>query len=152
MRAVEIDTSEDPRIERVDVRPVPSILTLKEASVELRCSKAHLSHIVNGKVDGLPPSPHARVGRREAQANWLRDRRRPRWLSVTNCPDEAFLFVYLTGPHDGPNCPPHPQFRRRNSACRLGHKYPVSPHLPLLRQTRYFFARYVSNHRTISPM
>ena len=76
MRSVEIDTSEDPRIGRGDVRPLPSILTLKEVSKELRCSKAHLSHIVNGKVAGLPPLPVARIGRRviirrEALLNWL---------------------------------------------------------------------------------
>ena len=55
---------------------LPSILTLKEVSKELRCSKAHLSHIVNGKVAGLPPLPVARIGRRviirrEALLNWL---------------------------------------------------------------------------------
>lgn len=53
-----------------------TLLTLKEAAFELRCSKAHLSHIVNGKVAGLPPLPVARIGRRiiirrEALAKWL---------------------------------------------------------------------------------
>jgi hypothetical protein len=43
---------------------LPSILTLREVSQELRCSKAHLSHIINGKVAGLPPLPVARIGRR----------------------------------------------------------------------------------------
>lgn len=55
---------------------LPSILTLKEVSKEIRCSKAHLSHIINGKVAGLPPLPVARIGRRviirrEALLNWL---------------------------------------------------------------------------------
>jgi hypothetical protein len=55
---------------------LPSILTLKEVSKELRCSKAHLSHIINGKVAGLPPLPFARIGRRviirrAALLNWL---------------------------------------------------------------------------------
>ena len=55
---------------------LPSILTLKEVSKELRCSKAHLSHIINGKVAGLPPLSVARIGRRviirrEALLNWL---------------------------------------------------------------------------------
>lgn len=55
---------------------LPSILTLREVSRELRCSKAHLSHIINGKVVGLPPLPVARIGRRviirrEALLNWL---------------------------------------------------------------------------------
>ena len=52
------------------------ILTMSEVASELRCSKAHLSHIVNGKVAGLPPLPVARIGRRviirrEALLNWL---------------------------------------------------------------------------------
>ena len=52
------------------------ILTMSEVANELRCSKAHLSHIVNGKVAGLPPLPVARIGRRiiirrEALTNWL---------------------------------------------------------------------------------
>ena len=40
------------------------ILTMSELANVLRCSKAHLSHIVNGKVAGLPPLPVARIGRR----------------------------------------------------------------------------------------
>ena len=41
-----------------------NVLTMAEVAVELRCSKAHLSHIINGKVAGLPPLPVARIGRR----------------------------------------------------------------------------------------
>ena len=57
-------------------KELPSILTLREVSRELRCSKAHLSHIINGKVAGLPLLPVARIGRRviirrEALLNWL---------------------------------------------------------------------------------
>ena len=52
------------------------ILTMSELANVLRCSKAHLSHIVNGKVAGLPPLPVARIGRRviirrDALAKWL---------------------------------------------------------------------------------
>jgi hypothetical protein len=52
------------------------VLTFKEAAAALRCSKAHLSHIINGKVAGLPPLPVARIGRRviirrEALVKWL---------------------------------------------------------------------------------
>lgn len=52
------------------------VLTMSEVANELRCSKAHLSHIVNGKVAGLPPLPVARIGRRviirrAALVNWL---------------------------------------------------------------------------------
>ena len=43
---------------------LPAVLTLRELASELRCSKAHLSHIINGKVAGLPPLPVARIGRR----------------------------------------------------------------------------------------
>jgi hypothetical protein len=43
---------------------VPDILTLSEAATELRCSKAHLSNILCGKVSGLPTLPVMRVGRR----------------------------------------------------------------------------------------
>ncbi len=55
---------------------LPSILTLNEVAAELRCSKAHLSHIVNGKVAGLPPLAVARIGRRviirrEVLLRWL---------------------------------------------------------------------------------
>ena len=53
-----------------------SILTLQEAAAALRCSKAHLSHIINGKVPGLTPLPVARIGRRvlvrrEVLLDWL---------------------------------------------------------------------------------
>jgi len=52
------------------------VLTFTEAAAELRCSKAHLSHIINGRVAGLPPLPVARIGRRviirrEALVKWL---------------------------------------------------------------------------------
>ncbi len=40
------------------------VLTMREVAVQLRCSRAHLSHIVNGKVAGLPPLPVVRIGRR----------------------------------------------------------------------------------------
>jgi hypothetical protein len=53
-----------------------SALTMAEVAKELRCSRAHLSHIVNGKVAGLPPLPVARIGRRviirrAVLMNWL---------------------------------------------------------------------------------
>jgi len=40
------------------------LLTLAEASRVLRCSKAHLSNVLNGKVASLPPLPHLSLGRR----------------------------------------------------------------------------------------
>ena len=42
------------------------LLTLKEAATMLRCSKAHLSNVVNGKVRGLPSKlPIVQLGRRK---------------------------------------------------------------------------------------
>lgn len=53
------------------------ILTLLEAARFLRCSKAHLSNLLNGRVPGAPPLPHVSVGRRklirrESLEHWLR--------------------------------------------------------------------------------
>ena len=53
------------------------ILTLSEAAIELRCSRAHLSNIICGKVSGLPPLPIMRVGRRvliryAALVDWMK--------------------------------------------------------------------------------
>lgn len=39
------------------------ILNVKGAAKILGCSAAHLSNILNGKVDGVPPIPHVRAGR-----------------------------------------------------------------------------------------
>ncbi len=43
----------------------PIIFTLNEAAKFLRCSKAHLSNVVNEKVPSLPPFPCIRIGRRK---------------------------------------------------------------------------------------
>lgn len=40
------------------------LLTLPEIADELRCSKAHVSHLINGKVPGIPPLPAISLGRR----------------------------------------------------------------------------------------
>jgi|GEM_PF-1985755 len=55
----------------------PSVVTLNEAARELRCSKAHISNIVNGKVPRLPHLPVIRIGRRvliryDALLDWIR--------------------------------------------------------------------------------
>lgn len=53
------------------------LLTLQEAAGVVRCSKAHLSNVINGKVPGLPaPLPVVRIGRRilvrrDALLAWL---------------------------------------------------------------------------------
>ena len=41
------------------------VLTMEEVASMLRCSKAHLSNVLNGKVPSLPPLPHVSLGRRK---------------------------------------------------------------------------------------
>lgn len=58
--------------------PIPKVLNLKEAAAFVRCSKAHLCNILNGKVRDIPRLPAVRVGRRvlfrrESLEQWLRD-------------------------------------------------------------------------------
>jgi len=53
-----------------------SILTLAEAAKQLRCSKAHLCNVINGKVPHVPSLPVLRIGRRvlirqDALALWV---------------------------------------------------------------------------------
>jgi excisionase family DNA binding protein len=40
------------------------VLTVKEAARELRCSKAHVHHLIAGKVQGVRPLPSLWLGRR----------------------------------------------------------------------------------------
>ena len=54
----------------------PKVLNLAEAAALVRCSRAHLSNIVNGKVRGIPRLPTVRIGRRvlfrrESLESWL---------------------------------------------------------------------------------
>lgn len=41
------------------------ILTLLEAAKLLRCSKAHICNLVNGRIPGVPPLPAVPLGRRK---------------------------------------------------------------------------------------
>ncbi len=41
------------------------VLTIKEVAGILRCSKAHVANLINGKVRGVPPLPCICVGRRK---------------------------------------------------------------------------------------
>ena len=41
------------------------ILTMEETAQLLRFSKAHLSHLLNGKLRGLPRLPCIQIGRRK---------------------------------------------------------------------------------------
>jgi excisionase family DNA binding protein len=40
------------------------VLTVSEVASELRCSKAHVHNLINGKVSGARPLPSLRLGRR----------------------------------------------------------------------------------------
>ncbi len=65
------------RLRMAAANQISSVLTLAEAARELRCSKAHVSNVVNGKVPHLPRLPVVRIGRRvliryEALLEWIR--------------------------------------------------------------------------------
>ena len=54
-------------IEAPDPASLPSlcpVMTVPEVARELRCSKAHVHNLINGKVRGAPPLPALRLGRR----------------------------------------------------------------------------------------
>lgn len=56
----------------------PSVLNLAEAATLVRCSRAHLCNVINGKVRGIPHLPTVRIGRRvlfrrESLEQWLRE-------------------------------------------------------------------------------
>jgi len=44
---------------------LPDLLTMQETAGILRCSRAHLSNVLGGKVAHLPPLPHVAMGRRK---------------------------------------------------------------------------------------
>ena len=44
---------------------LPEILTLPEVARFLRCSKAHISNLVNGRIPKLPRLPMILLGRRK---------------------------------------------------------------------------------------
>jgi excisionase family DNA binding protein len=46
------------------LRESPCVLTVSEVARELRCSKAHVHNLINGKVRGARPLPSLRLGRR----------------------------------------------------------------------------------------
>ena len=53
------------------------VLTVPEAARELRCSKAHVHHLIAGKVPGVRPLPSLWLGRRRlilraSFEEWLR--------------------------------------------------------------------------------
>ncbi len=47
-------------------------LTIREVAQRLRCSKAHVSNLINGKVEGVPTLTHIAMGRRKlVRREWL---------------------------------------------------------------------------------
>jgi excisionase family DNA binding protein len=76
------------RIREADIplidRPVPAspspmnrVLTVAEIARELRCSRAHVHHLIAGKVSGVRPLPSLWLGRRRlilraSFEEWLR--------------------------------------------------------------------------------
>jgi excisionase family DNA binding protein len=40
------------------------VLTVADVAAELKCSKSHVHHCINGKVAGVSPLPAIRMGRR----------------------------------------------------------------------------------------
>lgn len=54
----------------------PRILTVTEVADVLRCSKAHVHNLINGKVSGVAPLPSLALGRRrlvrrESLSQWI---------------------------------------------------------------------------------
>lgn len=48
------------------------ILTIDEVAAILRCSKTHVSHVLAGKVRGIPRLTHIAMGRRKrVRREWL---------------------------------------------------------------------------------
>jgi hypothetical protein len=54
----------------------PNVLTLDEAARLVRCSKAHMANVVNGKVPGVPPLKCMTIGRRKL----IRARTLEQWM------------------------------------------------------------------------
>jgi len=46
------------------IGPSCNVLTVAEVARELRCSKAHVHHLITGKVRGVRPLPSLWLGRR----------------------------------------------------------------------------------------
>jgi excisionase family DNA binding protein len=57
------------------------VLTVTEVAQELRCSKAHVHNLINGKVHGVRAMPSLCLGRRrlvrrESLHSWIEDNER----------------------------------------------------------------------------
>ena len=54
------------------------VLTVPEVADALRCSKAHVHNLINGKVHGARPLPSLRLGRRRV----VRRRSLDHWIAA----------------------------------------------------------------------
>jgi hypothetical protein len=60
----------------MDTSDERKVLTIEDVAAILRCSKAHVSNVLNGKVRGLPRLTHFSMGRRKlVRREWL-----DRWM------------------------------------------------------------------------
>jgi excisionase family DNA binding protein len=65
------------------------ILTLSEVAFRLRCSKAHVSKAINGRLRDLPPLPAIRMGRRRL----VRRSSLERWLASNEHPAHSSAIL-----------------------------------------------------------
>ena len=49
----------------VTIQRTDAVLTLTEVAARLRCSRAHVSNLINGRVPGAPRLLNVRLGRRK---------------------------------------------------------------------------------------
>lgn len=61
--------------------PINSVLTVAEVARELRCSKAHVHNLINGRISGVKPLPaiplgRRRIVRRESLNEWIESNER----------------------------------------------------------------------------
>ena len=55
-----------------ETKQADQVLTIDEVANILRCSKTHVSHVINGKVPGVPKLTHVAMGRRKlVRREWL---------------------------------------------------------------------------------
>ena len=78
IRNARVDDSVVQRTSETEAVHRSNVLNLAEAATLVRCSRAHLSNIVNGKVHGIPRLPTVRIGRRvlfrrESLELWLQE-------------------------------------------------------------------------------
>jgi excisionase family DNA binding protein len=72
---------ETSRADEMNFRRNSDILTTIEVARELRCSKAHIHNLINGKVRGAPPLPTIALGRRRLVRRASLDQ----WLRANEC-------------------------------------------------------------------